>query len=97
MKETTNNESLLRSNLLALKQILSFNEALLYLDVSKSFLYKQTSNKTMKFTKPNGGKLYFRKSDLDAWMMQNESNSSQFYENELLKHLEKNGKKTIKV
>ncbi len=53
------------------KEILSFKEAMTYLDVSKSFLYKATSNRTIRFSKPNGGKIYFLKKDLDAWMLQN--------------------------
>lgn len=55
------------------KEILSFSEALIYLDVSKSFLYKLTSKKQIKFYKPNGGKIYFKKNILDEWMQRNES------------------------
>lgn len=57
------------------KEILSFKEAMAYLDVSKSFLYKATSRKKIRFSKPNGGKLYFRKEDLDRWMTQNTQES----------------------
>ena len=57
------------------KQILSFNEALELLDVSKSFLYKMTSECKITFFKPNNGKIYFRRSDLEEWMMQNEQKS----------------------
>lgn len=61
------------SELITHKQILSFKEAVSYLDVSKSFLYKLTSKKEIKFSKPNGGKIYFKKADLDEWMLQNTS------------------------
>lgn len=53
------------------KDILSFNEAKLYLDVSASFLYKLTSDEKITFFKPNGKLIYFRKSDLDNWLLQN--------------------------
>lgn len=57
------------------KQILSFNEAVDFMDVSKSFLYKMTSEGRITFFKPNNGKIYFRKVDLENWMMQNEQKS----------------------
>ncbi|AZB24796.1 DNA-binding protein [Chryseobacterium bernardetii] len=66
------------------KEILSFKEALGYLDVSKSFLYKQTSQRAIRYFKPNGGKIYFKKTDLDSWMLQNENKSVASLEEELL-------------
>ncbi|KGO96084.1 helix-turn-helix domain-containing protein [Flavobacterium enshiense] len=77
------------------KEILSFKEALVYLDVSKSFLYKLTSKRIIVFTKPNGGKIYFQKKDLDNWMLQNSSNCEQELEGEISNHLRRNynGKK----
>ncbi len=53
------------------KNILSFKEAVAYLDVSESLLYKLTSSRSISFSKPNGGRIYFQKSDLDKWMLQN--------------------------
>jgi len=69
------------------KEILSFREALQYMDVSQSFLYKLTSKKAIEFTKPNGGKIYFRKSDLDNWMLQNESTTAKVLEEKVINHL----------
>lgn len=69
------------------KEILSFKESLIYLDVSASFLYKLVSNRIITFSKPNGGKLYFRKPDLDSWMVQNQSKSIPVLENEINNHL----------
>ena len=85
-----NNENLQRLNIIAQKENLSFKEALLYLDVSKSFLYKLTSSRGINFTKPNGGKIYFKKSDLEKWMSQNESKSLKVKEDELNEYLESN-------
>jgi excisionase family DNA binding protein len=78
------------------KEILSFKEALIYLDASESLLYKLVSNRAITFSKPNGGKLYFKKTDLDDWMTQNESKSVRVLENEINNHLKKrtDGKKT---
>ena len=69
------------------KDILSFKEASQYLDLSESSLYKLTSNSRITFHKPNGGKLYFKKSDLDQWMLQNESKSVDVLEDMLFNNL----------
>lgn len=66
------------------KQILSFQEALSYLKVSKSFLYKLTSKGEITYFKPNGKLIYFKRSDLDSWMLQNENKSISSLENEVL-------------
>lgn len=81
-----------KMQLIAHKEILSFREALVYLDVSESFLYKLTSKRAIEFTKPNGGKLYFKKSDLDNWMMQNESTTKKELEQEVYNYLKGNSK-----
>lgn len=53
-------------------KVLTFAEACQYLKVSKSFLYKATSERNIAFCKPTGGKLiYFRRKDLDEWLTQN--------------------------
>jgi excisionase family DNA binding protein len=83
------------AKLIPQKGILSFKEALIYLDVSESLLYKLTSNRVITFYKPNGGKLYFKKSDLDNWMTQNELKSTRVLEEEINNHLKysRDGKK----
>ncbi|WP_127139940.1 helix-turn-helix domain-containing protein [Flagellimonas marinaquae] len=90
MQKPNTKTSLDRLQLMAQKEILSFREALQYMDVSQSFLYKLTSKKAIEFTKPNGGKIYFRKSDLDNWMLQNESGSARVLQTEVINHLKKN-------
>lgn len=74
------------------KNILSFKEALGYLDVSKSFLYKLTSNRGVRLSKPNNGKIYFRKSDLDAYMLSNEHKSVIEVEEEILTKIRENAR-----
>ncbi|QIG90658.1 helix-turn-helix domain-containing protein [Chryseobacterium sp. POL2] len=66
------------------KDILSFQEAIQYLDLSESSLYKLTSDSKITFFKPNGGKLYFKKTDLDNWMLQNENISVEVLEKVLI-------------
>lgn len=64
-------ERLLESQNLIIKEVLNFNEAALYLDISQSHLYKLTSTSTISHYKPNGKKIYFKRAELDLWLMQN--------------------------
>lgn len=74
------------------KEILSFQEALQYLDISSASLYKMTSESKITFYKPNGGKLYFRKVDLDNWMLQNEKKSISDLQDDLILKISDHGK-----
>ncbi|MES2764722.1 MAG: helix-turn-helix domain-containing protein [Bacteroidota bacterium] len=49
-------------------RFLSLSEAATYLNVSESFLYKAIAKRTIPFSKPNGKLIYFRQSDLNAWI-----------------------------
>jgi len=63
--------------------MLTFDEACQYLKVSKSFLYKATSERTISFYKPTGGKMIrFKKEDLDLWLSQNRIASRSEIENQ---------------
>ena len=48
-------------------------EAATYLSVSKAHLYKLTSQSLIPHYKPNGKKIVFSKSDLDAYLFRNRS------------------------
>ena len=54
----------------ASKDLLSLDEASEYLTISKSDLYKKTSQKIIQFYKP-GKHIYFKKSDLDNFILAN--------------------------
>lgn len=77
MIKVNKEQQLPKMQLISSKEILSFKEALAYLDVSKSFLYKLTSRRQIQFFKPNGGKIYFKKSVLNEWMQRNEYKTAQ--------------------
>ena len=53
------------------KNVLSFDEASKYLNLSKSYLYKLTSAQQIPHYKPQGKMIYFEKDALDAWLRQN--------------------------
>jgi excisionase family DNA binding protein len=46
-------------------------EAAEYLGLSINTIYGMTSRRIIRFSKPNGSKIYFAKSDLDAWLSKN--------------------------
>lgn len=58
------------------KEILTFDEACIYMGVSKSFMYKCTSTSRIPHFKPSGRMIYFKKEDLTAWMLQNRVSTS---------------------
>ncbi|MEG2309137.1 helix-turn-helix domain-containing protein [Chryseobacterium sp.] len=75
------------------KNILSFKESIEFMDVSKSFLYKLTSEGRINFFKPNNGKIYFKKEDLENWMMQNEVKSITSLEESTINKMKTSGRK----
>jgi len=64
-------ESLIVEQRVTSKQVLNFNEASRYLELSHSHLYKLTSAGGIPFYKPNGKKLYFKREELDNWLLRN--------------------------
>ncbi len=53
------------------KEIMTLEEASRYLGLSKSNLYKKTSLNLIPFYKPNGKIIYFKREDLDHYMLSN--------------------------
>lgn len=68
-------ERLILSQNLVHKSVLSFAEACLYLELSESHLYKLTSASAIIHYKPNGKKIYFKREELDEWLLRNRSTS----------------------
>ena len=61
----------LESLVYATKNVLSFDEASKYLNLSKSYLYKLTSAQQIPHYKPQGKMIYFEKDALETWLRQN--------------------------
>ena len=53
------------------KEILTTNEACKFLDYSKSYLYKLTHLRQLPHYKPHGKKIYFKKADLESYLLRN--------------------------
>lgn len=66
------------------KSVLTFAEALLYLGLSRSTLYKMTSGGMIPFYKPNGKKLYFDRLELEAWLKRNRNASQSELEDQAI-------------
>ena len=58
------------------KDVLNFKEACMYLDLSTSCLYKLTSTAHIPHYCPNGKKLYFKRTELDEWVLQKQKSSN---------------------
>ena len=50
------------------KEILTLEEAAIFLGISKSCLYKMTHNQVVPFYKPNNKLVYFERSELIKWI-----------------------------
>ena len=78
---------------LLMKEVLNFNDACNYLDISASHLYKLTSQKSIPHFCPQGKKLYFNRAELDEWLQRNRQTSTDEIEtmasNYLLTHKRK--------
>lgn len=57
------------------KEILTLNEAARYIDTSTSHIYKLTSSKQIPHYCPTGKKLYFKRSELDEWILKHKQTS----------------------
>lgn len=85
-------EKLLETQQAMQKQVLNFNDACIYLELSQSHLYKLTSTGSIPHYKPNGKKLYFNRQELDSWLLRNRSNSIDEIEQEAANYLIKKGR-----
>lgn len=57
------------------KQVLTLEEASIYMGISKSSLYKMTHKHELPFYRPNGKLIYFEKAELLKWMRQSRTMS----------------------
>lgn len=63
-------EILLTKQIILRKEILTLDELALYLLLSKSCIYKMTSNKEIPYYIPGGKKIYFKRSEIDNWIIE---------------------------
>lgn len=61
--------------LLAAKEMLTMDDAVLYTGLGKSYLYALTCKNKIPYYKPNGKNIYFKKSELNDWLQRGRVNS----------------------
>lgn len=82
---------LIEQNLLQ-KEIFTFAEACLYLDLSSSHLYKLTSGNAVPCYCPQGKKLYFRRAELDVWLTSHRNNTAAEVEQQAANYIVRKGR-----
>lgn len=72
-----NLEQELQKSTISNKSILTFEEACITLSCSSSWLYKKTSANFIRHFKPNNGRLYFLKEDLEDYILKNSTRTDE--------------------
>lgn len=88
-------EALLKKQYALTKEILTLEESADYLQLSKSALYKMTSKKEIPFYNPGGKKIYFKKLELDNWVLSNKSNGIDEVDDEISSYLSRTQKSKL--
>lgn len=52
------------------KEVLTIDECALLTGFSKAHIYRMTSQRTIPFYKPFGGTIFFRKTEIEKWLLQ---------------------------
>lgn len=79
--------SMMQSIAITQKEVLTLDEAAMYTGLSKTYLYKLTASRKIPCWKPHGKMLYFKRSELDAWMLQNPVKTEEQLEAEALQRM----------
>jgi excisionase family DNA binding protein len=59
------------------KEILSLQEACVYLSISPSYMYKLTSSRKIPHYSPMGKLIYFKRIELDEWVLKKRRSSEE--------------------
>lgn len=86
-------EELLRKQRYTPKEVMTVDELSLYISLSKSYIYKLTSKRIIPYYTPNGKKLYFKKSEIDVWLLKNKSQSNEELDLKVCAYLAQKGGK----
>lgn len=78
------------------KELLSVEELSDYLSISKSNIYKLTSNREIPHYKPGGKFVYFKKSEIIEWVSKSRIKTNDEIEHEAENHLRKMGRSKLK-
>ena len=69
------------------KDVLTLEEAALYMGISKSSLYKLTHQHEIPFYRPNGKLIYFEKAEILEWMRKNRNMTREEVRDAAIQHM----------
>lgn len=61
----------IEKSVLLSKNVLTFDEAVMFTGLAKSYLYKLTASGKIPHYKPSGKLIYFDRAELEKWMLRN--------------------------
>ena len=61
----------IEKSVLLSKNVLTFDEAVMFTGLAKSYLYKLTASGKVPHYKPSGKLIYFDRAELEQWMLRN--------------------------
>ena len=85
-------ENLIEQQGLLKKDVINFIEACHYLGLSKSHMYKLTSSKSIPHFCPQGKRLYFKRTELDDWLLRNRTDTQDEIDQQTANYLIKKGR-----
>lgn len=88
-------EALLRKQYALSKEILTLEEAADFLSLSKSAIYKLTSKKEISFYNPGGKKIFFKRTELENWVLSSKSSSIDEVNDEITSYLSRTQKSKL--
>lgn len=88
-------EERLSESILQRKEVLTVEEAVKYMGISKPTLYKLTSERKIPFYKPTEGKNYFKRTELNEWLLSNKQLSGQEIESNAVQFLTQRGRRAV--
>lgn len=92
MEKLSSIEDMLNKQEPGQKEVMTLAQACDYLGVSRSYIYKLTCSKRIPHYCPTGKKIYFRRSELDNWLLQKRQASLMEIEKMASDYLIKKGK-----
>jgi len=85
-------EALIKRHHALSKEVLTLEESAEFLGLSKSALYKMTSKREIPFYCPGGKKVYFRRVELESWILNAKVASVAEFEQEVDEYLSRTTK-----
>lgn len=77
-KELTSQIDVLKKLIIAgSKEVLTIEECALLTGFSKAHIYRMTSQRAIPFYKPFGGTIFFRKTEIENWLLQNRQSTNE--------------------